>query len=357
MIKKSLLFILIFAVLLSSVTAAGIVVSVSKIEGSVEVGGEAVHILKIKNTDLRDKALKLKPEDFGVAPFSDAVEDVFFEPSSTVIIPAGGEAEVKVRTKFLESVKPDRNYITKVIIKSPTDLNLKEEIALTTYIIPSAELIDIETTLLEMIPGKKNEVLINLKNKGKNDLDDLDIFYSSSFFNLEDKVSLKGFEKKTIKFNLEIDSLIGKGEYTLSIRLFKDRKIQGSKSFKFTVGENPRVNEKDLKTKGFLSSTVEIIRENQGNTEVSKQISFPVGNFQKYFTKTDPIGKFIKDETGQRYQWEEMIQPGSTLRIVVITDYRWLFFSTIAILLVIGFIIYLRKKKIIVKKSVFKISE
>ncbi len=355
---KSVLFLLFVILFLSSVNAAGIIVSSSKVEGSVEVGGEAVHILKIKNTELRDGTYKLKPDDFSVVPFSDAVEDIFFEPSSSVLIPAGGEAEVKVRTKFLDSVRPDRNYITRIIITSPIDPNIRKEVALTTYVIPSVDLIDIETVLpSEIVPGKKNEILINLTNKGKEDLNDLDIFYSSSIFNLEDMVSLGGFEKRTIKSDLEIDPLTEKGEYTLSIRLFKDGKIKGSRSFKFAVGQNPDLRERELFTKGFLSSTVEIVRENEGNTEISRVVSYPITSFQRLFTTTEPIGKIINDEKGMRYEWEFTVPPGSIYRIVINTSYRWLFFSILIVLLAIGTVVYLRQKNIIIKKSVFKINE
>ncbi len=354
-----LLIALIFTILVViNVNAAGLVISSSKVEGSVEPGGTAIHIIKIKNTELRDKTIKLKPEDFGVAPFSDAVENVFFEPGSNVIVSVAGEVEIKVKTKFLETVRPDRNYITKVLIRSPIDPQLREEVALTTYVIPSVELVEIELGLpKEMTPGKKNEILINLTNKGKDDLENLDIFYSSTIFNLEDRISLKGFEKKTIKFNLEIDPLIQKGEYTLSVRLFKDGKIKGSKSLKFYVGENPSLRESDLKTRGFLSTTVEIVRENEGNTEISKSVSFPVTSFQKLFTTTDPKGKFVSDENGMRYEWEFTVPPGSIYRITVKTDYRWLFFSLVALLLIIIFVIYLKRRNVSVKKSVFKITE
>ena len=358
MLKKLLLVLSLILIFSSLITAANILVTTSKIEGSVEPGSEAVHIIKIKNRDIRDNTFQLKSETFAIAPFSDIVENIIFEPSSAVLIPSNQEREVKVKIKFLDSVKPDRNYITKILIKALTDPGIKEETSLTTYIIPSVELIEIDAILPgEIIPGEKSEILVNLTNKGASNLENLEIFYSSSIFNLEDETSLAPFENKLLKFNLEIDPLTAKDEYSLTIRLFKDDKIKGSKNFEFSVGQNPDLRERELITKGFLSSTIEIVRENEGNVEIERTVSYPISLLATWFTKTNPPTEIIVDETGRRYEWNFNIPPGSIYRIEIQTDYKWLFFSIVAILLFIIAVFYLKQKNIFLKKEIFKIGE
>ena len=358
---KKLLYLLFFVIFTSIplvVHGAGIVATVSKEEHIVQAGDEAFFSIRLKNNQIREDSFKLEVDDFAIVPFSDVVERVTFEPSSTVKVLPGQDKQVQARVKFLETAKTEKNYVTEIKIKSTSNPAVYTKVGLSTYLISPRNVVDVDIKMPEiLIPGRSETLNIKLKNNANVALDDLDIFYTSSIFNYEDKISLEALEEKETSIEATIDPLTEQGEYTLTARIFDNGKIKGSKNAKFNVGPNPDLKEVEETKKQFLRYTVKIVRENEGNTNVIKTVKYPVSYLQTLFTKVSPEGELIIKDDQRIYQWSFDIPPGDIYRIEIITDYRPLFFSIVGILILFGVFFYFRKKDIKVKKSVFKIHE
>ncbi len=356
--KRVLFFIVILVFLASYVNAAGVVATVSKEDRNVEAGGEAIFTIKIKNTQVREDTFRLEVSDFAVAPFSDIVERVIFEPGSSVTIPANKEAEVVVKVQYLETAKTEKNYITDLKVKSTANPMVSANVGLSSFLVSSREVIDILLEISEpIVPGKGEDFDIKLVNKANVDFSNLDIFYTSPIFNLEDKASLSALEEKEIRLNLDIDPLTETGEYTMTIRVFSDGSIKGSKNVKFTIGLNPDLKEVEELRRQFLRNRIEIVRENEGNVEVTKTVKYPVGEIQRLFTKTDPQGELVTLNGKKMYQWVFDIPPGDIYKIEIVTDYRTPFFIVAGVLILIGVFFYFKRKDLKISKSIFKFHE
>ena len=352
------LFLLLLVYHISSVTAASIIATASEGDRVVQAGGEATFILTLKNTQLREDSFTLRVDDFSVAPFSDVIERVSFEPSSLIKIPANNEKQVTVKIAFLETARVDKNYVTDVTIKSTTNSELSTTVGLSTYVISPRDVIDIMLTMPpSLIPGRKETLIAIFTNNANIDFEKLDIFYTSPVFNAEDTVRLSSLDKKELPLLLTLDSLTTPGDYSLIVRVFEEGKIKGSKSFPFSVGLNPDLREVEESRRQFLRNNVEIVRENEGNTIVSKTVKYPLGYVQYLFTRTSPSGELVIVNGQRMYQWVFDIPPGDIYRIEIVTDYRTPFFTFVGILNFIALFFYFRQKNIQIKKSVFKVHE
>ncbi len=351
-------FMFFLVIFLINVNAASIVATVAKQDRTVPAGEEATFLITIINNQIREDTFKLEVDDFAVSPFSEVVEKVTFEPPTLVKIPANQKKVVKAKVKFLETAIADKNYITDVKIVSTANKNVMTKVGLSSYVISPREVVDINVNIPEIIiPGRDEILKIKLKNNANIKFENLDIFYTSSIFNAEGNFSLNPLDEREIKLNFNIDPITEQGEYTLTIRLFDEGKIKGSKSFKFNLGLNPDLKEAEETRKGFLINTVEIVRENEGNTKVTKTVKYPISYFKILFTETNPEGELVVEDGQRMYKWVFDIPPGDIYRIEIITDYRIPFFLIVGILIVIGIFVYFGRKDIRIMKSVFKVHE
>jgi len=358
--KKSLIVFLLvilacFAVLTS---AAGIQARAESEDRTVQAGGEAVFTITIKNTQAREDNFKLDVNDFAVSPFSEVVERVVFEPSSEVKIGANQEAQVIARITFTQTVTTEKNYITEVNIESTSKPDISTSVGLSTFIISPRDVLDIELDISEdIIPGQEESLSIKITNNANIHFDELDVFYTSSVFNFEDTINLGAFEEKEIKLNFNLDPLTAAEEYTLTVRVFDQGDIKGSKNFKFNVGLNPDLKEVEECRRQFLRNVCEIVKENEGNKVANEIVKVPVGYFQRFFTDTDPQGTLVNVDGDRIFQWVFDVPPGDIYRIEVITDYRTPFFVIVGVLILVGAFLYLSRKDLKITKTIFKVHE
>ncbi len=355
---KNLVLIVALLFIISVVyAAASLVVSAEKEVGVAEAGGEAVFIVTIKNTQTRNDILQLSVDPFQVAPFSDIVEKVSYPDGNTVNIAANEEKKVKVKVRYKENVKTERNYITTLLIESLQNENVKTEIGLSAYVISSREIVSINAEFPEnIIPGKKEELIVTLKNNGNLALKNADLLITSSGFNIEEKFELEPLEEQEYKLKFKVDEKTKPSEYSMSIRVFQDGALKGSENFDFTVIENPDIKEVQESRTGFLSYVVEINERNEGNTIIKKTFKHPISTFSSWFTKTEPYSEVYEENNEKFYKWNIEINPGGRYNIKITTDYKLLFFTIVFVLILIGLFVYFSKKDIGIKKSLYKIS-
>ena len=354
--KKLFQILLIILFFMNSAMAADLVATVTKEDISVPADGSAGFIVSIKNNQIRDDTVQLKINEFALAPFSDVIERVSYDPGSQVAIPSNGNTDVRVVLKISKDANANKNYITNLEIKSLLNPGVKTSVGLSTYVISPREIVSIELDLPETLtPGRKETATLHLRNNANENLDNLDLLYTSSIFNFEDKVSLGPFAEKDVNFDLEISSTTEPGKYPMTVRLYSGGDIKGSANFDILVGNNPDLKESQDIQHGFLNSIIEIVVENKGNTEVSKTVKYPISPSLEFFTKTRPAGETVVSDEGKFYVWSFSVPPGEVFRIEIETDYRTPFFVVVIALLLVGLVLYLQKKNLKIRKTIFKV--
>ncbi|HTZ41672.1 MAG TPA: hypothetical protein VMC07_00490, partial [Candidatus Omnitrophota bacterium] len=198
-----------------------------------------------------------------------------------------------------------------------------------------------------------NSVTIYIQNKVNFNFDSLEVQFHSPFFTMDQQMSLAPYEKKQFTVNLNKDdfkSLLA-GFYTLSA----DVTAGGTTS---TVEGGINFAEKNLlsvseKKYGFLIFTDLIQKANQGNVVADSQTSVTKNIISRLFTTFDPVPDAVQRQ-GLKvdYTWENKIQPGTTLTIVVTTNWLLPLFIVIFVAAVVFLVIQLTRTNLNLNKSV-----
>ena len=178
-----------------------------------------------------------------------------------------------------------------------------------------------------------NSIEIYILNKEDFNFDEVDTKFSSAFFNLEKKFSLKPHERKNFKVQLNQEDFkkLMAGFYTLNAEInIKNKKTNIEGIIKFKEKNNLITTKKDY---GFFVNTQIIKKENKGNVLVKSETVFQKNILSRLFTSFSPKPDVVEqDGSIVTYTWNQEIKPGEVSEIVVKTN--WLF-----LLLVIFFII------------------
>jgi len=352
--KKQILLFSLILLIIPIVLASDIDITIDKLTDKVIAGGEAEFFLKIKNNQIREDTFQISPDSLSIHPFSDIVYTITASPSQ-LTIPTNQERGTTIKIKYKEDVKPNRNYISYIWIKSINNPNVKVKYPISAYVISQKQIILIKPKLPdEIIPGRKLPFEITFKNQINENFPNLDVFITSPVYSEQSSISLAPYEEKTETFAFNTAPLTPSDSYTLSIRLFKENEIKGEHLLKFNVVETSELSlEKEIK-KSFLSSTLFLNYKNIGNKQIEKTITYPKSFFLKnLFTKVSPKPSITKKE----YSWDFILEPGESFTIEISTSYRWLFILGILILLGLGIFYYLRTRHVVIKKRAFKIKE
>jgi hypothetical protein len=185
-------------------------------------------------------------------------------------------------------------------------------------------------------------------------LEDVIILIESELFKEELKLKLFPYQEATKTIEFEIPPTTSPGDYTLIITATQENKLRGSFVKDFKIIRNPNINEKSEKDSAFLTSTINLVKSNNGNLKVKETFIVELSSFKRMFTtyNIDPD----KIENGN-LEWNFELQPGDSFNITAETDYRSIFVFIIALLVFSAVIFYLYGKKVSVKKAVFKVKD
>ena len=191
------------------------------------------------------------------------------------------------------------------------------------------------------ISPETNSIDIYISNKVNFDFDDLDLKFESAFFKIDESFSLKAYEEKSFKVQLDKEDFekLMAGFYTLSANVvFKEKTAEVEGVIKFV--------EKDLlvtseESYGLIINTLAIEKKNDGNvlakseTVVKKNIiSRLFATFNPEPDSADRHGFFVY------YTWESEIKPGESLKINIKTN--WLF--PLLVIFFVATIVFLAKQ-------------
>jgi hypothetical protein len=218
------------------------------------------------------------------------------------------------------------------------------------------EIIDLDEAFVvgsEDIGIESDSVEIYIKNKKDYSFEDLDVKFSSVFF--EEEVSLnlganevRNFTIPLVKSDFEY---LTAGFYSLITKL----EVQGQEA---EVEGKIRFAEIDLldtsvSNSGFFVIKKSIKKENQGNTVALTEVVVEKNILSRLFTSFNVDPDFV-DRTGGKvkYSWSKEVRPSEIFEVVVTTNWLFPFVIIILLVLIVIFIKKYTEKDIAVRKRV-----
>ena len=203
------------------------------------------------------------------------------------------------------------------------------------------------------IDPESNSINVYIENKENFNFENLNVRFTSSFFELEKRINLGPKEKRefTIDLNKEDFKELTAGFYTLKAEIeIENRKTEIEGTIKFDEKELVISENKDY---GFFIITNVISKTNQGNIEVPSDTTVEKNIISRLFTNFEPEPDVVgRQGMKVAYTWNKIIKPGETLNIIVKTN--WLF-PFIIIILIVAIVVFVKQSSggdVIVRKKV-----
>lgn len=361
--NKRVVFLILFSLLLVSnvhaqlVQKAKIEISSIKIDTKVFPGSEALFQLRVKNNQIREDIIKVTPDPFSMHPFSDVATSISVTPSQ-LTIPALQEGSFEVKIRYSPNIKAEKAYAVNIFVQSLLNSEIRETHILTSYILSSGNIVSIKTTQPEKVtPGREFPLDITFKNNLNQDFVNLDFLLTSASFNEEHKISLSRNQEITERFMINLPTETQSGDYSLFLRLYKEGSLKGEKEISFRIEETKDLQEKTNRETTFLSTRTTLTKINNGNIKVEKTVKYPISFFQKLFTETSLRADKIKENNQNYLKWDLVINPGEEVNIVIDTDYNSLFFTLLALIVLISVVYYTKLRALKITKRVMLVKE
>lgn len=191
------------------------------------------------------------------------------------------------------------------------------------------------------IDTDENKVEVFIENKYNYDFDDIEVSFSSVFFDQIFETSLEANSKESFDIDLNNDEIddIQAGFYTLkAVVAYEGVEAVLEGSINFPEKDDLRV---DKSTSGFFIVVEAIKNINEGNVEVLAKQDVERNIFTRLFTSFNPEPDAVdrKDLTIV-YTWVKKLRPGEDFEVKVKTNWLLPFF---VIILIVAIIILVKK--------------
>lgn len=202
---------------------------------------------------------------------------------------------------------------------------------------------------------ESRELTIFIQNKVNFDFKDLEVDFTSPFFDLSKTIHLKPYGKQEFVIDLDKEAFnkLMAGFYTF----YANVEIDNVRSSLKGIVE---FEEKDLlktstDTYGFIITTEIIKKVNEGNTVEESVITVNKNIFSRLFTTFSPEPEQVdRDGTKVKYSWTQKINPGESIEVKVKTNWLLPFLAIfLAFVLVYVFRKYANQTLLIRKKVAF----
>ena len=249
---------------------------------------------------------------------------------------AGETKEIQLSLAPIGKISQRGFYTIPYFIRSGDASEIKE--SLTFKIIELKEVFEVGSGDVD---PESRSIEIFIKNLEDVDLGDVNVKFSSAFFNVEEDFVIGPRETKrvSVQLNQEDFKSLMAGFYTLEAdvtALGKETSVEGV--IKFVEKNILTTTKKDY---GFLINTQIIEKTNEGNTITPSETLIKKNLISRLFTGFSPTPDIVeRDGFSVYYSWTRDINPGETLEIEVKTN--WLF-PLILILFVVAIVVFVRK--------------
>ena len=351
--KKRLFILLILTLVLAvSVNAKGLQVSSALLTENVQPGGKVSYLLNLSNTDEKAHDLTFSLD---LLP-ANIVGLSTFDPSRIPLsINAKATRQLIVNIFLSELIPPNTNYATNLRIKS-LDKEIDQKHTLTLRAIPFKELLQISFIKdKEISPGKENNFLVSIKNKGSEFIENAELKLTSDAFVHKQLINLQPLKTRDFPITINLDPGVNPSVYSLDLEVFYNNEIIGDYKTDIDVVEYKSSKDKTSQETSFLEKRMIFTRTNDGNTQIISSYSTTLKQFEKIFTTFSPKpSRQIKEEGISKYEWDFTIKPQHRYDIVVETDYKPLFYLFVLFLVAVYFVFLWLNHGVIVTKKVIK---
>ena len=208
------------------------------------------------------------------------------------------------------------------------------------------------------INPESNSLEIYIRNKVNFNFEELNVKFSSVFFELEETFSLSPEETKTFQITLDKEEFkkLTAGFYTLSAEINTDDKTAEVEGIIKFVEQNTITT--DIENYGFVVRTKIITKSNDGNVVQIVQTNMEKNIISRLFTSFNPQPDNVNREGFQiDYTWNRELKPGEILEVKVKTNW---FLPLLCVLFIVGIVLFVKeyiktnlklKKKITFVKS------
>ncbi|RLE42788.1 hypothetical protein DRJ19_03495 [Candidatus Woesearchaeota archaeon] len=274
--------------------------------------------------------------------------------TTTLTISSGEEKTLTVLAKPLKKFEPGV-YGVKLYVKSLTTGEFKEKLLLVSIgeeeNLSYAPAVSMDIDMIEVLaPEEVVNVKVNLENKNILKLDNLSLVISSELgaFNKVVNLQLDSLEKKTIELNFKIPKNQQPKEYKVMFDLLHGNKALASEIKLVEVSEStPPFSREESVERKFLKIIKTVTFTNDGNVRNAQTVEIPA----RAFTSTIPKASIVSKDGKKFFTWEIELAPGESSSIVLITNYRIIFY--LIVLALVCLFIYAKFRQVaIVKKTV-----
>ncbi len=188
---------------------------------------------------------------------------------------------------------------------------------------------------------ESSSVEIYIKNKINFNFENLNVKFSSNFFNLDESFSLASKETKNFEITLDKEQFkqLTAGFYTMTSEITTEGKtanVEGVMKF----AEKKSITTETEK-QGFFVSATTITKSNDGNLPEIVQITIQKNIISRLFTSVNPQPDNVERNNSKIfYSWNRELKPGESLAVKVRTNW---FLPLIFIILIIGIVFFVKE--------------
>ncbi len=269
-------------------------------------------------------------------------------PVGTIPIGGGQTEEVQLEIWPIGEFEHKGFYTLNIFIKAQDSSEMNKE--LTFKAIDLADAFEIGAG--EFDP-ESHSLDIYIQNKVNFNFENIEVKFSSAFFELEETLSLVQNQKKefTIELNKEDYDELTAGFYTFNAEVDVD-------DIKTNVEGVIEFAEKNLlktteESHGFFINTKIIKKTNKGNIVTTSETTIKKNIISRLFTTLNPEPDIVQRQgLGVEYVWDRQVKPGETLEITIKTNWLFPFFIILFIVVIVVLAKQYAKKDLVLKKRV-----
>ncbi len=200
---------------------------------------------------------------------------------------------------------------------------------------------------------KKNSFDVYIENTRNFNFGEIDVVFSSAFFDLEKKVELGFKERKEfeVELNKEEFKKLMAGFYTLDAEIeVGGKKADISGIIDFKEKDSLLTEEENY---GFFVDTKIIKKINDGNVLQDAEVYVEKNIFSRLFTSFSPEPDIVDREGFTvSYTWKKILNPDEVLEVAVKTNWLFPLLLIIFIVVVVGFVKQYSMTNVVLRKKV-----
>ncbi|MBI5392269.1 hypothetical protein HZA96_00230 [Candidatus Woesearchaeota archaeon] len=200
-------------------------------------------------------------------------------------------------------------------------------------------------------PKEEATIEIDLLNRNKLDIKNLTVVVASKYFSTVKETTLAPLEKKTERISINYDPLMQPTKDTMIVTVYANGVDFKPAKKEIEIIGYSILKENVQKEDSFLKYTRSITYTNDGNVANKKKLVVTTSVLEQLFSSTTPDAVKVVDNGVREYAWEVVVQPQQSVTLTMVTNYRYIVFILIGIILLIVSYYLFRSPMLITKES------